>query len=62
MTTDGRASAAPEIEAGSTTQELRTATDWLKITKTQLKVKQGRQTRAYVGFSRPKIGTMRFGQ
>ena len=32
-----------------------------KTTKKQLKVKQSRQTRVYLGFIRPKTGTMRFG-
>ena len=32
-----------------------------KTTKKQLKVKQSRQARVYLGFIRPKTGTMRFG-
>ena len=41
--------------------ELWRASDWLKNDKKQLKVKQSRQTRVYLGFIRPKTGTMRFG-
>ena len=41
--------------------ELWRAFDWLKNDKKQLKVNQSRQTRVYLGFIRPKIGTMRFG-
>ena len=41
--------------------ELWRATDWLKNDKKQLKVKQSRQTRVYLGFSRIKTGTLRFG-
>ena len=38
------------------------ASDWLKNgKKKQLKVKQSRQTRVYLGFNGPKTGTMRFG-
>ena len=37
------------------------ASHWLKNDKKQLKVKQSRQTRVYLGFIRPKTGTMRFG-
>ena len=43
------------------TVELWRASDWLKNDKAQLKVKQSRQTRVYLGFIRPKTGTMRFG-
>ena len=35
--------------------------DWLENDKEQLKVKQSRQTRVYLGFIGPKTGTMRFG-
>ena len=37
------------------------ASDWLKNDEKQLKAKQSRQTRVYLGFIRPKTGTMRFG-
>ena len=41
--------------------ELWRASDWLKSDKKQLKVKQRIQTGVYLGFTRPKTGTMRFG-
>ena len=40
--------------------ELWKASDGLKNDKKQLKVKQSRQTRVYLGFIRPKTGNMRF--
>ena len=41
--------------------ELWKASDWLKNDKKQLKVMKRRQTRVYLGFTRPTTGTMRFG-
>ena len=41
--------------------QLWTAFDWLKNHKKQLKVKQSRQPRVYLGFIRPKTGTTHFG-
>ena len=37
------------------------ASDWLKNDQKKLEVKQSRQSRVYLGFFRPKTGTIRFG-
>ena len=41
--------------------ELWRISDWPRNDKKQLKVKQSRQTRVFLGFFRPKISTTRFG-
>ena len=41
--------------------ELCRASDWLENDKKLLEVKQSRQTRVYLGYIRPKTGTLRFG-